>query len=274
MLVKVNDSALAFYVGLDDFEDLVLVHLALGVGPGFGLLGYFDVQRVDLVLLEKHLERDLLAGWVVVVLALGADAFDDGVEREVLVLLHVLFLEALDAFHDGAVGAVEHGHRLRHQLGELPYGLYVVALADLLALGEQLLALLLGLRLEVQHEAAVLALVLAQLELLGSRREFVVQLGFHHLSFHLRVLLRVLPLRQAGHLLVGVLAVGILRVHFFGLLQVWFDLLLLLGFGVVVLLLDLDALLQHLLFVIVNQCLVQPKLNDGFFLEQRQVEEL
>lgn len=117
VLVKVNDSALAFYVGLDDFEDLVLVHLALGVGPGFGLLGYFDVQRVDLVLLEKHLERDLLAGWVVVVLALGADAFDDGVEREVLVLLHVLFLEALDAFHDGAVGAVEHGHRLRHQLG-------------------------------------------------------------------------------------------------------------------------------------------------------------
>lgn len=94
------------------------------------------------------------------------------------------------------------------------------------------------------------------------------------MSFHLRVLLRVLPLRQAGHLLVGVLAVRILRVHFFGLLQVWFDLLLLLGFGVVVLLLDLDALLQHLLFVIVNQCLVQPKLNDGFFLEQRQVEEL
>jgi len=64
------------------------------------------VQRVDLVLLEKHLERDLLAGWVVVVLALGADAFDDRVEREVLVLLHVFFLEGLDAFHDGAVGAV------------------------------------------------------------------------------------------------------------------------------------------------------------------------
>lgn len=106
VLVKVNDSALAFYVGLDDFEDLVLVHLALGVGPRFGLLGYFDVQRVDLVLLEKHLERDLLAGWVVVVLALGADAFDDRVEREVLVLLHVFFLEGLDAFHDGAVGAV------------------------------------------------------------------------------------------------------------------------------------------------------------------------
>jgi len=106
VLVKVNDSALAFYVGLDDFEDLVLVHLALGVGPRFGLLGYFDVQRVDLVLLEKHLERDLLAGGVVVVLALGADAFDDRVEREVLVLLHVFFLEGLDAFHDGAVGAV------------------------------------------------------------------------------------------------------------------------------------------------------------------------
>jgi len=106
VLVKVNDSTLAFYVGLDDFEDLVLVHLALGVGPRFGLLGYFDVQRVDLVLLEKHLERDLLAGWVVVVLALGADAFDDRVEREVLVLLHVFFLEGLDAFHDGAVGAV------------------------------------------------------------------------------------------------------------------------------------------------------------------------
>jgi len=106
VLVKVNDSALAFHVGLDDFEDLVLVHLALGVGPRFGLLGYFDVQRVDLVLLEKHLERDLLAGWVVVVLALGADAFDDRVEREVLVLLHVFFLEGLDAFHDGAVGAV------------------------------------------------------------------------------------------------------------------------------------------------------------------------
>lgn len=232
------------------------------------------MQRVDFVLLEEHLERDVLAGGVVVVLAVGADALDDGVEREVLVLLHVLLLEGLDALDDGAVGAVEHGHGLGHQLGQLEHGLHVLALADLLLLQEQLLALLLGLGLEVQHEAAVLALVLAQLELVGRGGQLVVQLGLGHLPLHLRVLLRVLPLGQTGHVLVDVFAVALLRVQLLGLLQVRLDLLLLLRLGVVVLLLDLDALLQRLLLVVVDQRLVQPELDDGFFLEQRQVEEL
>lgn len=274
MLVEVDDGALAFNVGFDDFENLVLVHVGLGVGPWFGLLGDFDVERVDFVFLEEHLERDVLAGGVVVVLAVGADAFDDGVEREVLVLLHVLLFEGLDAVDDGAVGAVEDRHRLGHQLRQLPHRLQFVALAHLLALQKEFLALLLGLRLEVEHEAAVLTLVLVEVELLGGRREFVVQFGFDHLALDLQFLLRVLPLRQPSHLLVDVLAVALLRVQFLGLLQVRFDLLLLLGFGVVVLLLDLDAFLERLLLFLVDQRLVEPELDDCLFLEQRQVEEL
>jgi len=274
VLLEVDDGALAFHVGLDDLEDLVLVHLALGACARLGLLGDLDVQRVDFVLLEEHLERDVLAGGVVVVLAVGADALDDGVEREVLVLLHVLLLEGLDALEDGAVGAVEHGHSLGHQLGQLLHRLHVFALADLPLLQEQLLALLLGLRLEVEHEAAVLALVLVELELVGRGGQLVVQPRLGHLPLHLRVLLRVLPLAQAAHLLVDVLAVRLLRVQLLRLLQVRLDLLLLLRLGVVVLLLDLDALLERLLLVVVDQRLVEPELDHGFLLEQRQVEEL